>query len=59
MDKTLKTVLGKVSSSEEGLPSESLNYYLARNYNRNDRVGKSYLEMQYVGHLARTKGKST
>lgn len=56
-DKTLKSVLGKVSSSEEGLPSESLDYYLARNYSRNDRVGKSYIEAQYEEVLQGQKTK--
>ncbi len=56
-DKTLKSVLGKVSSSEEGLPSESLDYYLARDYSRNDRVGKSYIEMQYEDVLQGQKAK--
>lgn len=44
---TLKSVLGNVSSSEQGLPANKVNYYLAREYNRNDRVGTSYLEQQY------------
>ncbi|MFD6439784.1 peptidoglycan D,D-transpeptidase FtsI family protein [Peribacillus sp. NPDC060186] len=56
-DKTLKSVLGKVSSSEEGLPSESLDYYLARDYSRNDRVGKSYIEAQYEDILQGQKAK--
>ncbi|MEI2472443.1 penicillin-binding protein 2 [Peribacillus frigoritolerans] len=56
-NKTLKSVLGKVSSSEEGLPSESLNYYLARDYSRNDRVGKSYIEAQYEDILQGQKAK--
>ena len=56
-DKTLKSVLGKVSSSEEGLPSEELDYYLARNYSRNDRVGKSYIERQYEDVLQGQKAK--
>ena len=56
-DKTLKSVLGKVSSSEEGLPSESLDYYLARDYSRNDRVGKSYIEMQYEDIFQGQKAK--
>ena len=53
----MKSVLGKVSSSEEGLPSESLDYYLARDYSRNDRVGKSYIEMQYEDVLQGQKAK--
>ncbi|MFJ7746187.1 peptidoglycan D,D-transpeptidase FtsI family protein [Peribacillus sp. NPDC097295] len=56
-NKTLKSVLGKVSSSEEGLPSESLDYYLARDYSRNDRVGKSYIELQYEDVLQGQKAK--
>lgn len=54
---TLKSVLGKVSTSEEGLPSENLDYYLARDYSRNDRVGKSYIEMQYEDVLQGEKAK--
>ena len=56
-DDTLKSVLGKVSTSEEGLPSENLDYYLARDYSRNDRVGKSYIEMQYEDVLQGQKAK--
>jgi penicillin-binding protein A len=44
---TLSSVLGKITSSKEGLPKDKLDYLLARGYSRNDRVGKSYLEMQY------------
>lgn len=44
---TLGSVLGKVTSSKEGLPGDTLDYFLARGYSRNDRVGKSYLEWQY------------
>ncbi|RFU64295.1 penicillin-binding protein 2 [Peribacillus saganii] len=54
---TLKSVLGKVSSSEEGLPNEQLDYFLARDYSRNDRVGKSYIEMQYEDVLHGQKAK--
>lgn len=46
-DQTLRTVLGSVSSSEEGLPADQLNDFLSRGYTMNDRVGKSYLESQY------------
>lgn len=44
---TLGSVLGKVTSYKEGLPKDKLDYFLARGYSRNDRVGKSYLELQY------------
>ncbi|MGX2960471.1 peptidoglycan D,D-transpeptidase FtsI family protein [Peribacillus sp. JNUCC 23] len=54
---TLKSVLGKVSSSDEGLPSEKLDYYLSRGYSRNDRVGKSYIELQYEDVLQGNKAK--
>ncbi|TDQ41702.1 peptidoglycan D,D-transpeptidase FtsI family protein [Aureibacillus halotolerans] len=46
-DGMLRSVIGSVSSSETGLPREQLDYYLARGYSRNDRVGTSYLEAQY------------
>ncbi|MEX3711411.1 penicillin-binding protein 2 [Cytobacillus horneckiae] len=44
---TLSSVLGKITTSKEGLPQDMLQYYEARGYSRNDRVGKSYLELQY------------
>ncbi|WP_042351505.1 penicillin-binding transpeptidase domain-containing protein [Bacillus massiliigorillae] len=56
-DKTLRTVLGNVSKSEQGLPADNLNYYLAKDYNRNDRVGKSYIELQYEDVLKGEKSK--
>lgn len=59
---TLRSVLGKVTSSDEGIPKNQLNYYLARDYSRNDRVGKSYIEMQYEdvlhGQKAKVKNKT-
>jgi penicillin-binding protein A len=54
---TLKTIIGKVSSSDRGLPSERLEHYLARDYNRNDRVGLSYIEEQYEDVLHGQKAK--
>ncbi len=56
-DKTLKSILGKVSDSEKGLPKEKLEYYLARGYSRNDRVGLSYIEQQYEDILQGQKAK--
>ncbi|WP_044022743.1 peptidoglycan D,D-transpeptidase FtsI family protein [Bacillus sp. SG-1] len=56
-DKTLRSILGNVSSSREGLPSELVDYYLARDYSRNDRVGKTYLELQYEDVLKGQKEK--
>ncbi|KOS28074.1 penicillin-binding protein [Bacillus anthracis] len=54
-DKLFRSVLGNVSNTEEGLPREKLDYYLVRDYNRNDRVGKSYIEQQYEDVLHGTK----
>ncbi|MED4205150.1 penicillin-binding protein 2 [Neobacillus mesonae] len=56
-DTTLRSVLGKVTRSEEGLPAEQLQYFLARDYHRNDRVGKSQLESQYEEILRGYKAK--
>src|SRR5699024_11649947 len=50
-DAALRTLLGEVSTNEEGLPRELVDYYQALGYSRNDRVGKSYLEFQYENAL--------
>ncbi|MEH7118191.1 penicillin-binding protein 2 [Neobacillus vireti] len=54
---TLRSVLGNVTKSGEGLPADQLDYFLARGYSRNDRVGKSQLEMQYEDVLHGNKSK--
>ncbi|WHY80167.1 penicillin-binding protein 2 [Neobacillus sp. WH10] len=54
---TLKSILGDVTTSEAGIPKEQLDEYLARGYSRNDRVGKSYLELQYEDVLHGQKAK--
>lgn len=54
---TLKSVLGNVSTSDKGIPAEQLDYYMARDYSRNDRVGTSYIEMQYEEVLRGQKAK--
>lgn len=48
---TFKTILGKVSSSSQGLPQEEKKEYLKKGYSLNDRVGISYLEKQYESYL--------
>ena len=48
---TFKTILGKVSSSSQGLPVEEKEDYLKRGYSLNDRVGISYIEKQYEEYL--------
>lgn len=52
---TFKTILGNVSSN--GIPSELKDYYLAKGYMLDDRVGTSYLEYQYDDMLRGTKNK--
>lgn len=54
---TLRSVLGNITSSEEGVPAERLEFFLTRDYNRNDRVGKSQLESQYEEILCGHKEK--
>ncbi|MBN8432758.1 penicillin-binding protein 2 [Priestia flexa] len=48
---TLRTLLGNVSSANEGLPRDKVDYYLSRGYSRNDQVGTSYLEKEYESQL--------
>ncbi|RDE31822.1 penicillin-binding protein 2 [Parageobacillus thermoglucosidasius] len=56
-ENTFRSVLGNVTENDEGLPRERLDYFLARDYSRNDRVGKSYLEAQFEGVLHGKKAK--
>lgn len=44
---TFINMLGEVTSTDEGLPADKLDYYTAKGYERNDRVGKSYIEELY------------
>ena len=52
---TLKAIMGKVSTSENGIPSELKKDYLAKGYALTDRVGTSYLEYQYEDYLKGNK----
>ncbi len=52
-----KSILGTVSSSTQGIPSELIDEYLKEGYSMNDRVGISYLEFQYEKYLKGTKAK--
>lgn len=54
---TFRTILGNVSTSTSGVPKELKDYYLAKGYRLNDRVGISYLEYQYEDLLKGTKDK--
>ncbi len=51
---TLRQILGNVSSSSQGIPEELKAEYLNNGYSLNDRVGLSYLELEYEDEL---KGK--
>ncbi len=51
-----KAILGSVSTTETGIPYELKDYYLSHGYSLNDRVGISYLELQYESIL---KGNKT
>lgn len=48
---TLKSILGTVSTSTQGIPAEDKEEYLALGYALNDRVGLSYIEKQYESYL--------
>lgn len=41
------SILGRTTVPSKGIPKSKLDYYLARDYSRNDRVGESYFEAQY------------
>jgi len=56
-DDVFKSIIGSVSSSETGIPYNLKNYYLKKGYKMNDRVGISYLELQYDDYLRGTKNK--
>ena len=55
-DSSLSPLIGRVSSSEAGLPQEDAKDYLKKGYALNDRVGTSYLEKEYEEEL---QGKHT
>lgn len=53
----LSSILGGVTSEDQGVPESKLKTYLAQGYSRNDRVGKSYLESEYETVLSGTKSR--
>lgn len=57
-DGTLRSVLGAVSTEEQGVPEDKVSEYLAKGYSRNDRVGRSQLELQYEDVLRGSKSRS-
>lgn len=56
-ENTLRSILGQVSTTSEGLPRDNLDYYLSKGYKYNDRIGKSYIEAQYEDVLSGQKAK--
>ncbi len=50
-----RAILGNVSSSSSGIPSELKNEFLNKGYELTDRVGISYLEKEYEEYLKGTK----
>ena len=51
---TLRDVLGSITTSKQGVPSELRSYYEAMGYSLTDRVGQSGLEKQYENLLSGT-----
>ncbi|MFD1864071.1 peptidoglycan D,D-transpeptidase FtsI family protein [Planococcus chinensis] len=41
------SILGSTTTPEQGIPANKLDYFLARDYSRNDRVGVSFIEQYY------------
>lgn len=56
-ESAFRSYLGSITSSEQGLPRDDLDYYMSLDYSRNDRVGTSGLEQQYEEVLRGTKEK--
>ncbi|WP_066307172.1 penicillin-binding protein 2 [Bacillus sp. FJAT-29814] len=54
---TFWNMLGEVTSADEGLPAEKVDYYMTKGYKLNDRVGKSYIEELYDSVLQGRKEK--
>ncbi|BAC13886.1 peptidoglycan D,D-transpeptidase FtsI family protein [Oceanobacillus iheyensis] len=50
-DNTLSSILGGITSQEQGIPAEDVQAYLSKGYSRNDRVGTSGIEQQYEDFL--------
>lgn len=52
-----RTILGTISTTEEGIPASEKEEYLKKGYSLNDRVGLSYIEKVYEEYLKGTKEK--
>ena len=53
----MRSILGNVSTSSQGIPLEEKDYYLKLGYSLNERVGLSYLEKQYEEYLRGKKSE--
>ncbi|RWZ60066.1 penicillin-binding protein 2 [Halobacillus fulvus] len=56
-ENAFRNYIGSITSRNEGIPRENMDYYMSLDYSRNDRVGKSGLEEQYEDILRGTKEK--
>lgn len=56
-ESTFRSYIGGITSREQGLPRDRLDYFMSLDYSRNDRVGTSGLEQQYEDVLRGTKEK--
>lgn len=56
-DSTFQSYIGSITSREQGVPRDQLDYFMSLDYSRNDRVGTSGLEQQYEDVLRGTKEK--
>ncbi|ARI77047.1 peptidoglycan D,D-transpeptidase FtsI family protein [Halobacillus mangrovi] len=54
---TFRNYIGSITSTEQGVPRDDLDYYMSLDYSRNDRVGISGLEQEYEEVLRGTKEK--
>lgn len=54
-DNTFKSIIGTLS--DNAIPSDLEKYYLNKGYSLNDRVGISYLELEYDDYLKGEKNK--
>ncbi len=52
---TFANYIGRITTQKQGIPQTDEQFFLARNYSRNDRVGRSGLEKEYEAYLKGNK----
>lgn len=57
-EETLKSIFGGVTTAQQGILKDREDFYLVKDYARNDRVGKSFIEYQYEDYLKPKKMKT-